>query len=243
MTGRAYRGTVAFLAGTTAAAAMLAASPGVAHGSDSQLLLSSDGVTYAPSLAHPVFGPVTGMVPGSSASAEVWVRNDSPNDAFLSVATLGTGSASDLATHLGLALRSPVGSAAPVPLNAPGSCADLAVGWPLAAGESARLTFDLGFALAAPNETRRQSAAFDLRFLLEDQDGSTGRSACTDGGVTAAPGLAGDGPARPPAPVAPLAVTGAADPSRWFLTAVVLLAFGTGALAYLRRKKPAHGEG
>ena len=231
------------LAGTTAAAAMLGASAGAAKAADPELLLSSDGVYYAESLARPVFGTVTGFVPGSSSSADIWVRNDTRDSAFLSVAALGHGPATELAADLGLAIHSTLGSTARVPLSGAGSCTDLAVGWAVAPGESLRLTFTLDLDRGSSNATRQQSSGFDVRFLLEDQAGPIRGGACASGGGTIAPGIAAAAPLSTTVPGAPLAVTGVPDLWAWFLAAVALLTAGTGILAYVRRKKAGSGSG
>lgn len=228
---------MAVLAMTTAATATLGMSPGAAQTSDPKLLLSSDGVTYAPAMTHPVFAAGTVLVPGASSSADIWVRNNTSDAAFLSVAAHGSRTGRELAAQLGLGIRSPLGSTARVPLSGTGSCSDLAVGWAIAPGESARLTLMLDMDRSASNASRGQSNGFDFRFLLEDQDASTRRGACASGAGTLAPGLEGGAPALPSAPGAPLAVTGVPDPLGWFLAAVVLLAAGTGTLVYMRRTK------
>lgn len=233
---------LAGLAITTAAAAGLGASPVAAQAADPELLLGTDGQTYSRSLAGPIFGEITGFVPGSSSSADVWVRNDTSRSAFLSIAALGNGPATALTADLGLAIRSNLGSTARVALGGAGSCSDLAVGWAVAPGESVRLTFTLDLDRDSSNATRRQSSGFDVRFLLEDQDGSSLRGACTADGGTLAPGLTGDAPPQAPRPGSPLAVTGLTNPWAWFVAAVGLLTAGTGILGYIRRNKAGSGD-
>lgn len=231
------------LTSTMAAAAILAASAGAAQAADPQLLLSADGVDYAQSLARPIFGTVTGFVPGSSSTADIWIRNDNRDAAFLSVAALGKGPATELAADLGLTVHSTHGSTARVPVNGAGSCADLVLGWTVAPGESLRLTFTLDLDHGSSNATRRQSSSFDVRFLLEDQEGSTRRGACTSGG-TAVPLTAAAPLPTPPAPVhgAPLAMTGVPNLWAWFLAAAAFLAAGNRILAYTRRNKAGSGS-
>ncbi|WP_139204870.1 hypothetical protein [Arthrobacter sp. OV608] len=230
------------MAGTTAAAAMLGTSAGAARAADSDLLLSSDGVIYSQTLARPVFDTTSGFVPGSSSSADIWIRNATTDNAFLSVAALGNGPAEELAADLGLAIHSTLGSTPRTPLGGAGSCTDLAIGWALSPGESLRLTFTLDMDRNSSNATRRQSSGFDVRFLLEDQDGSARSGACRASGGTVMPGVATPVPLPPPVPGAPLAVTGVPDPWAWALAAVAFLTAGTGILAYIRRNKAGSGS-
>ena len=219
------------LASAAAAPALLDASPGPAHAADAELLLSSDGVNHAQSFTRPVFVPITGFVPGSSTTADIWIRNHAIDGAFLPVAALRDGTGRELAADLGLSVRSTLGSTARVPLNGAGSCSDLAVGWAIAPGESARFAFTLDLDPYASNATRRQS------MVLEDEDGGTRRGACAAGGGTVTPGLTVADPLPPQAPGAPLAVTGAPDFLGWFLAAVAFLTAGTVILAYMQRKR------
>lgn len=245
MTGQKFpcRGSViTALASTTAAAVMLGASAGPAKAEHPELLLSSDGVHYAQSLAGPVFGTITGFVPGSSLSADMWVRNNTRSGASLSVAALGHGTTPELAANLGLAIHSTLGSTPRVPLSGDGSCTDLAAGWAVAPGESLRFTFTLDLDRNSSNATRRQSSGFDVRFLLEDQEGNTHRGACVSGGGTLAPGVAAAAPLPIPVPGAPFAVTGMPDLLAWFLAAVALLTAGTGILTHRRRTKAGSGS-
>ncbi|AUZ35678.1 hypothetical protein C3B78_15305 [Arthrobacter sp. PGP41] len=221
--------------GATAAAAVLGMSPSPAQAAEPELLLSADGVTYSRSLARPIFGEITGFVPGSSSSADVWVYNGTNRTAFLSIAALGHEPGAALTADLGLAIRSNLGSTARMALGGSGSCSDLAAGWALEPAESVRLTFKLDLARDSSNATRRQSSGFDVRFMLEDQDGATRGGACSSGGGTIAPGLAA--PAPLPASSAPLAVTGAPQPWGWFLAAAGLVTAGSGILVYMRRNK------
>lgn len=73
------------LASAAAVPALLGASPGPAHAVDSELLLGSDGVNYAQSPTRPVSGPLTGFVPGSSTTADIWIRDETIDGAVLSV--------------------------------------------------------------------------------------------------------------------------------------------------------------
>lgn len=227
-----------------AAATLLTAPPAAARtqtqAMDSHLQLSSDGVNYGRSLPGPVFGRISGYVPGSTSSADIWVRNDAGDSAFLSVAALVVAADAEMATHLGLRIDSDLGSTARTPLA--GSCSDLAVGWAVAAGESVRLTLNLDLDPSAPNATRRQRTEIAFRFLLEDQDGSTRRGACASGGGTVTPGLP-DSAHPAAAPMGSLASTGTSDPLRWLAAALGAVAAGTGLVVFGRRQKAgAHDE-
>jgi hypothetical protein len=220
------------------------APPAAAGAMDSNLQLSSDGVNYGRSLFGPVFGPITGYVPGSTSSADIWVRNNDNGSAFLSVAALVLESDAAMATNLGLRIESSLGSAARTPLSGPGSCSDLAVGWAVAAGESVRLTLTLDLDANAPNATRRKNTELAFRFVLEDQDGSTRRGACASsaGGtlIVGLPGSSSDPPAS--APYGSLADTGTPDPFPWIAGALAALASGSGIVAFMKRKKAGRND-
>ena len=229
------------------AAAVLSAPPAAARtptqATGSHLQLSSDGVNYGRSLTGPVFGPISGYVPGSTSSADVWVRNDAGDNAFLSVAALVVDADADMASNLGLRIESDLGSTARTALAGPGSCSDIAVGWAVAAGENVRLTLNLDLDPDAPNATRRQRTELAFRFLLEDQDGSTRRGACASGGGTVLAGLPDSDHPPAAAPNGSLANTGTADPFRWLAAALAAVAAGAGILAFVRRQRAgAHDE-
>lgn len=219
------------------------APPAAAQASDSNLQLSSDGVNYGRSISAPVLGPISGYVPGSASSADIWVRNTASDSAFLSVAALVMESDAEMATNLGLRIESSLGSTARTPLSGPGSCSDLAVDWPVAAGESVRLTVNLDLDTDAPNATRRTSTELAFRFLLEDQDGSSRRGACasTSRG-TLIEGLPGSSHPSASAPYGWLADTGTPDPFPWIAAALAALGTGSGIMAFMKRKKAVRND-
>lgn len=230
-------------AAVTAVFALLPVGSYAAYAADSNLQLSSDGMNYSRSLASPVFGSITDYIPGSNSSADIWVRNDAGDSGFLSIATLVNEADAEMAANLGLVIESNLGSTVRTPLPGTGYCSDLAVGWPIAAGETAKLTLVLDMDTRATNAVRRQYAGFALRFLMEDQDGSTRRGACAsnDGG-TVIPGVPDTAPSRLIDNQGSLADTGTPDPLGWLTGALAAIAAGVGIIVFMRRKKAVPNE-
>lgn len=75
---------VAVAAALIAAALGLAAAPAsAAPAAPPSILLSTDGVTFAPTIDHELFDSIGLLVPGDTQSASLWVKNDTARDAYL----------------------------------------------------------------------------------------------------------------------------------------------------------------
>ncbi|MER2133580.1 MAG: hypothetical protein ABS910_02735 [Arthrobacter sp.] len=131
------------------------------------LQFSTDGRNYSSALSGPVFRDSIVYVPGSTARAEVWVRNNSTDSASLTSAALIVRSDEELKGYLGLQTGDGSNTSARLPLGGTGSCTDVDQTWQLRPGQDILLSFAVDFALEAPNETRNRDADFDLVFLLE----------------------------------------------------------------------------
>lgn len=218
-------------------APLLQAVPAHASVLSSNLQFSTDGGSYSSSLTSPVLQSSLPIVPGSTIEAPVWVRNNSSDDAWLSVAALA--GAVDFALEQELLVRTTTVnySGGQTPLGESGSCSDLAVGLEVPAGGSVRVAFDLEFDAGAPNDTRRQSADFALRFLLQDSRAGEASGACADPRGILVPGVgstapADDGIAAPPHDS--LADTGASSVP-WLAGGTAAVAVGALLLGLARR--------
>lgn len=232
------RGTVVVMALVTAT--LLQAAPAQAAEQNSMLQFSTNGISYAPVLARPVLQSAEPIVPGGTIHSAVWVRNNSDDDARLSVAALA--GAVDVALEQELRVRASTDawSGGQVPLGKPGSCSDLAVGLDLPAGESVRLSFDLAFDADAPNATRQQSADFALRFLLQDSRAGGASGACADPRGVTVPGVgsvAPDDDGIAAAPHGSLADTGASA-IPWLAGGAAAVAVGALLVGLARRREP-----
>lgn len=191
--------------GSLTAAACLAGMPAASAASD-YLQFSTDGRNYSSALPGPVFRESIVYVPGSTAMAEIWVRNNSADTASLTSAALIVRSDAELKGYLGLRAGEGSGLSSRLPLGGTGSCTDINQSWQLGPGQDILLSFAVDFALEAGNETRNRDADFDLVFLLESEAaGQAARPACAAVGLSPTPSV--------PTPSAPSA-SPQATPSR-----------------------------
>lgn len=169
---------------------------------DTLLELSKDGIHFTTGSVKQLIKNVHGLVPGESREGSVWVRNASRDPSQLS---FGVANVDDLGSQLlpeylqlkANAATQEIDMALPIP----GSCASPEKSWELASGEALRVDLQLKLDSAAPNETRRQGAAFDLIFVLQDISTGTPVQPC----------LANPGVARKDASVALLTMGGHVD--------------------------------
>lgn len=166
----------ASVAGAVGTAVSLAGAPGASAAAD-YLEFSLDGMSYAPSIAGPIFDEALVYVPGATSSATVWVRNNSAEPAALSSAAVVVRSDPEMNNYLGLRTGKESGLSPRTSLGGSGSCADLQDAWELKPGEEREMRLVLDLATDAPNDTMNRSADFDVVFLLESKDAAS-RGAC-----------------------------------------------------------------
>lgn len=184
--------------GSLTAAACLAGMPAASAAGD-YLQFSTDGRHYSSALSGPVFRDSIVYVPGSTAQAEVWVRNNSSDSASLTSAALIVRSDEELNGYLELRAGDGSGLSSGLPLGGTGACTDISQSWQLRPGQDILLSFAIDFALEAGNETRNRDADFDLVFLLEPRVAErSARPACAAVGLPAPPSA----PGSPPQPSA-----------------------------------------
>jgi hypothetical protein len=142
-----------------------AASPAAA---DTEIGLSVDGATWAPSLTAPLFDPNLRWVPGDTRSATFYVRNQSDDSATLSVDVLGTALHSLLDTG-DLTVSARGDEIDWRATSRPGThrlVSDVAV----PPGASTPIDVTVAFAPGSSNESMRRQ--LDLRFRLTVTQGS-----------------------------------------------------------------------
>ena len=133
-------------AGARAVAALVLGAAAPAQADDGSVLVSADGVTFSSTLPAGVFDSAV-MIPGSSQSATLYVKNDStvPSELFLT-ATGIAASNRDFASALSLTATSAASPTGPaIPLGGASRCATL-LAEPLAPGAVTRLTLTLAMA-------------------------------------------------------------------------------------------------
>jgi len=190
---RGARAGLALLGAGALAAMSLAAAP-AAHADPDFLQISHDGSSFAGSASQSVFPEGLLLIPGTVETGSFWVRNNSSEPAYLSLAVAGSGIAPELAGYLELRSRTGAGDeAAALPGNQ--SCSDLGSPVLLPAGAAGRVDLSAGLVLDAPNATMNQQSTFDVLLLL---DAAGGRSACQAPAIPEAGVPAPGGPAAQP---------------------------------------------
>lgn len=172
---RGTRAALAVLAGGVLAAASLAAAP-AAQADENYLQISLDGPSFGNPVNRPVFPEGLHLVPGSAEAGSLWVRNNGPEPAHLSMAASSSSIAPELVGYLEIRSLLPgAASDATALLGGPGTCSDLGTPVTLAPGATGRVDLQAGLVLDAPNTTMSKTGAFNLLLLL---DSAGGRSAC-----------------------------------------------------------------
>ena len=230
---------VALAAGVAAsvicAVSVGAVSPAAAAGSDG-ILVSADGVNFAPALNASLFDDLDRIVPGGSVAASVWVKNDSGAQAEMRVSARNvTHSSVEFADALQLAVwDSTAGNPAAVasrPIGSYSNCDVLVESRPIGAGEVTKLTLAFNFDDVDGSNAQDDTATVNVLVAMRDAAaGPYAGSACSDDGSLVASTfgefdrLAAAGPSS----VGPLLIGGG-----------VLFALGAGGLSLvaLRQKR------
>jgi hypothetical protein len=176
--GRSLAATAAAV--VLAAGGMWAAPPARAAG---DLQLSGDGIHFSSSFAGSIFPSDLRIVPGDTARGVFWVRNDSAQPAWLSIAMSGIDVVSaDYSYALTLDLGVGGGRTRTQLLGDVSLCAPLAAPRIMEPGDSVRVDVGIGFDDVAG--TAAQSSAAGLTFvaaLSQAQPGASGAPALACG--------------------------------------------------------------
>lgn len=216
-----------------AASVACGGSPAAAAGS-ADILVSADGVTFAPSLDAGLFDSLGPLIPGGSVTASVWIKNATDSAAQLRMSARDVAHSSDaFARALQLsASHSTVGSAPDAEngtraLGSVAECDVLVPSRPIAAGAVAKVS--VTFELHDLTGTVGQGDTASLNLLVAMRDAEAGPfapSACSDTGTLLA-STAGE--------FERLAATGTAGVGRLLLAGGFLVATGAAALALVGR--------
>ncbi|WP_427870188.1 hypothetical protein [Leucobacter luti] len=225
-------------AGGGIAATVAASTPATAV--SDPLLISSDGVHFAPGPGPRLFADLGRVVPGDRARETVWVRNDSSDPASLAVALVDVA-ASDPALAGASTLE--VGVSTGAAGDPPGAGTRTTT---VAAAQDAGGRVPAAEAVAlAPGATARVDVALAVHPALGERAGEAGAAgALADFSFGLEATLTQTGPGRgdpePPAD-GPLAATGSRGSTTALLLGAFLLAAGGAATARGRRDRGARG--
>ncbi|MEL4319588.1 LPXTG cell wall anchor domain-containing protein [Leifsonia sp. YIM 134122] len=215
------------------------ASTASASATPDAISVSSDGVSFAPTLPTGLFATLGTFIPGRSASARIWVRNDSSVAARLRVDAWIEDS-TDASYTAALSIRATVADTegANVGLGPqPSSCTPLVDDRLVGAGSVVPITFRLSMADVGGTTAQAASADAVLRFTMtEDAVPDPATDECPTGGATIP--IVG-GPGAAPASdhdLDVLAHTGV-DPVVPIAAAAALLTGGLAAILRRRRRE------
>lgn len=146
------------------AAAMTLGVP-AAHGAD-DVGVSTDGVTWSDGLDAPLFDPAVRWVPGDSRVASLYVRNQGPTGASVTIEARSVDADALLADD-DVQLRARAGGGGWVPLRNGVSSARLTE-QTVVPGDVVRVEVDATFDPRATDATQLERLALDVRVVLRD---------------------------------------------------------------------------
>lgn len=134
------------------------------------LSISLDGMSFSPSPDGSIFPDGVELVPGSSTSTTIWVRNDSTGAGALQLAVTGaTASRASFLESLSMAASSPATAGNAVPLSSADRCSPL-LGEELAAGATTAVTITLMMDDAVGNADQGSTAGVELQVAMGAAD-------------------------------------------------------------------------
>ncbi|NYE96579.1 hypothetical protein FHU41_002829 [Psychromicrobium silvestre] len=150
-----------------------------------ELELSRDGSSWGQSLPGPLFDSAQKLVPGSSISAEFWVRNGAASAGKLSVELNGALGELLQSGLLGLSLTSSSGTS----WNASSGQSPRLLVAQIAPGSRQKLTLQASLAAAAANDTQLRKVPVSLQLILSEsvESGATVQPALPNTGVVLLP--------------------------------------------------------
>jgi hypothetical protein len=149
------------------------------------LELSTDGVTFGPTLSAPLFDSMPPLVPTQTATASFVVRNGSAVPAYLSVVLGGRGWDSwDYASSLSVTAASPGSASGAATLTSNDNCAVLLHGHLLQPGETAVVATSITLGDLGGVSGQQASAWMVLTVKLTQSATSRSPRACSSGGST-----------------------------------------------------------
>lgn len=232
----------------TAAAAALALGSGAAPAvaASEEVLVSTDGVRFSPTLERGLFEGLGPLIPGQSESSDLWIKNPTTAAAALRVSARGlTIPSPTYAEAVTLSTwDSGTGSTNAATLSDRTSCDVLVPAQTVPAGDTVKMVVTFTMADLDGRLAQGESANLDVLVAMRHDDvGSFPASACGDEGVLvssdADPGGTGDtAGARRNTVSDLLASTGFELPGVLLATGSILVGAGAFLVADRRRQNP-----
>lgn len=213
------------VAGTLGGASAASAAPAP------EILLSTDGSTYATTLDADLFDDMGLLVPQDSETKSLWIKNPLSTSVTMrmSISDIVTSSA-EWADSVSLTSERAGGTPTTELFSDLSKCDVVVPVTSIAAGSTVRVNLTINM-LDVPNIVA-QNQTGSLAFKVAMRDGAAGAfpaSACDDSGVVVPV-------VDPPGNPGNLAITGAELPTDWLVAAGVLLGFGVLLLVRRRRR-------
>lgn len=215
-----------------------------AGAAETDLLLSHDGVTFAPTLDGGLFDQFGLLVPGESKTAGLWLRNPTGNSANLRVTAQNVVIPSS-AYSGGIAVStwdSLTGTTATGDLGTVAACEVLLSTQVVPPGGTVRMAVTFTMGDLTGTQGQGESAGMDLMVAMRDAEaGPFPDSACEDHGVLirAAGRSSTTGAVTEPGG---LASTGGELPASVLAAAAILIGIGSALIAGRRRTKGSVGS-
>ena len=157
----------------------LVLAPAAAASAAGVIELSDDGSAWSTSLGGPLFATAPQLVPMQSQSASFWVRNATPDDAYL---RLTVDNLSWTGTHyaaaLSLAASVPGAAGAPLALGTATGCLVLLEGVLLPAGQAVQVSATLALGNLDGTTGQMGTASMDIAVGLEQATSSAPAPGC-----------------------------------------------------------------
>jgi hypothetical protein len=239
VTSRVRRALAVVAASAIAAGALIGATAGLAAAASPVVLVSTDGVSYTPSLTVGLFDDAGLLVPGDTTKTELWIKNPTADPATVRV-SIGqvTTSSVELGHNMTLtALNTSAGTKVSRSWSDLAKC-DVMVGpVTIAGGAILRVDLTLTMLNATGLQAQHQTASFGATVAMrDDAAGSFPVSKC-DQGTGGPPNTVPTGQH-----VKVLGYTGDTFPTGLLVLGGALLWVGWFFVALRRRRKQAEGE-
>jgi LPXTG-motif cell wall-anchored protein len=236
------RGTtiVAVIASVVATLATLGLSATSAQASSPVVLVSADGVSYQPSLGVGLFDGAGLLVPGDTATSDVWIKNplSTPAIVRVNVGDLSTSSV-ELADNLQVtALDTANGSSVTATWSQLAACDVMVDPVTIAGGAVLRIHLSLVMLNATGVVAQLQNGSLTATIQARDAAGGAFPASTCDPAV-ADPGTTGPGSTQPAAthPRKVLGYTGETFPTQLLILGGVLVGIGWFLVGARRRRK------
>jgi hypothetical protein len=235
VTRRVRQALALIVASVVAAGGLIGATAGPAAAASPAILVSTDGVSYTPSLSVGLFDDAGLLVPGGTATAQLWIKNPTSDPATMrvSIGQVATSSV-DLGANMTLtALNTSAGKKIIRNWDGLARCAVVVQPFTIAGGAILRVDLTLTMLNATGLRAQHQDASFGATVAMrDDAAGSFPVSACDPATV---------GPESVGQHEHVLGFTGDAFPTGLVILAGMLVGVGWFIVALRRRRKRTEG--